>query len=145
MNDNRDRGQSIKEPLELTGNRHNLFNINRTFRKYVKFKDVMNVRAQIENFFHQVRKEEQPYHRVRDLVENARRRRGVTGDSIPDEIYTVQMHHTLLAGVLLLRTELAMLSTILKIAQPTYGESVVDLSWLRGECENKVSSSEVAK
>jgi hypothetical protein len=110
----------IKGRLDLTGHRAQIF---RAITKVSGFKRVyleaIDLRKSIEQYAKQISKEEQPYHRVRDMVEDARKRKKLLLQNIPDEIQTVEMRHTIQASALLLRFDILLLSKVVAVKQST--------------------------
>ena len=103
----------------------------------------MKLRAQVEEFVNNIRREEQPYYRVKAMVDNVLRRQ--KQDAGVPLIGMVQLRHYLLASALLLRLELAILSSVITLKRSSLAmarsrhntdhmDFVVDLEANRKDC-----------
>jgi len=111
---------SVQSPVELRGTTYQQFNsINRCQMFSKVYKEAMSLRRKIDRHVRNVQKEEQPYHRVRALVEDARRRKKVTPVNMPLELQTVQMGQSVRAAALMLRFDLALLGKFINVKQNT--------------------------
>jgi len=121
------------------------------------YSKAIEVRKSIEKYVKSVAKEEQPYHCVRDMVEDARKRKKLLIENIPDEIQTVEMRHAIQASVLLLRFDLLLVSKLVAVKQSTnramtvQGETVsgpeikLDCSAHRSDCLKHIDGAKSAK
>lgn len=112
---------AIQSAVKLKGNIKQQFRIVAKLPVFSKvFADAITLRIAIEKYAHSVAQEEQPYNKVRNMVEDARKRKNVLIEHIPDEIRTVQMRHSIQASALLLRFDLMLISKVLSVKQSTH-------------------------
>ena len=113
------------------------------------------MRRQVHTFVRRVHREEQPYSRVRAMVDDVLRRQA-SQEQETTLIGTVQMGQYLRALVLLLRLDLAILSSVIGLKKATVlstgsaqnmdmADFVVDLSQNRYECEVLAAQAEESK
>jgi len=138
--------------LQLRGSRDDQF---RTLSRLPLFpeenRNAMQLRRNILKFVKRVRKEELPYQKVRDMVDNIRRRKGVSAD-LPDDVVTVKMQHHLKATSLLIQCDLAVLSAAIKLKQTSREakllveniareDFIVDLTINRQDCNDLIAAA----
>lgn len=149
---------AVQGRLVLRGSRTQQF---REITKVPVFASVyakaIEVRKSIERYVKNVAKEEQPYHRVKDMVEDARKRKKLLIENIPDEIQTVQMRHAIQASVLLLRFDLLLINKLVTVKQSTQKAMTVkvetgsgpdiklDCSAHRSDCLDLIDDAMIAK
>ena len=107
-----------------------------------RYRPIAVVRNKTHHFVDQVRVEEQPYKRVWDMVQNARRRRGAD-EAFQFDDAVIQTRAYLLANTLSLRCDLVVLSDFLSLRRqapvtPSQGKLTVDFAFARKECEELV-------
>lgn len=146
--------RTIQSPLQLKGSRNDQF---RTLLRLPLFpeenRNAMQLRRNILRFVERVRKEELPYQKVRDMVDNIRRRKGVVVD-LPGDVVTVKMQHHLKATSLLIQCDLAILSAAIKLKQTSRGANplvqvaaedfIIDLTINRQDCNDLVAAAVTA-
>jgi len=111
---------SVQSPVQLKGSSLSQFNTINHCQMFSKIlKAAMSLRRKIARHVENVRKEEQPYHRVRTLVEDALRRKKVAPANMPQEMQTVQMTQSVRAAALMLRFDLALLGKFITVKQNT--------------------------
>ena len=144
---------SVQNPVELKGSSLSQFYSIIHYQMFSKvFKAAMSLRRKISRHVENVRKEEQPYHRVRTLVEDARRRKKVSPANMPQEMQTVQMSQSVRATALMLRFDLALLGKFINVKQntkqtmATIGPKLtVNLTANRDDCLKLVDAAQQAK
>ena len=111
----------------------------------------MSFRSKVKDFLLKISAEEQPYHRVSDMVKFCRRRKGIEAANLPNEIGTVQLRHSVLTTALLLRVDLCILGTAVASfltakASPrnANNELLMDLSHNRSTCVSLVEEAKKA-
>lgn len=121
------------------------------------YSKAIEVRRSIEKYAKNVAKEEQLYHRVREMVEDARKCKKLLIENIPDKIQTVEMRHTIQALVLLLRFDMLLISKLVAVKQSTKRAMTVrvetdsgpeiklDCSAHRSDCLKHIDEAKSAK
>ncbi|KAI9784989.1 MAG: hypothetical protein M1839_001185 [Geoglossum umbratile] len=133
------------EPLQLKGTRdQQISQIGTLTRKENRYKTITQLRREIKKFLQQVNEKEQPFGRIFDLVQDARRHRGIDVD-IHSKVDILQVRNRLLTTVLLIRCDYTILLTFLNNRKGETSESSpsvkVDLSINRKECEELIAES----
>ncbi len=135
----------LSEPLRLKGTRdEQISQIGTLTRKEDRYKTIIQLRRKIKTFLQQVNEKEQPFGRIHDLVQDARRHRGINID-LHSKVDILQVRNRLLTTVLLIRCDYAILLTFLNDRQgDTSANSPsfqVDLSINRNDCEKLIAES----
>lgn len=133
------------ESLQVNGTRDQQFrHISNLLRKETRYKAIIKLRREIESFLQQVSENEQPFGRIFDLVEDARRYRGINVD-LHSKVDILQVRNRLLTTALLIRCDYTMLLTLLNDLK---GEKIVnstgfqvDLSVNREDCNQLIAES----
>ena len=133
------------EPLHLKGKRdEQISQVEKLTRKDNQYTAIIKLRREIKKFLQQVNEKEQPFGRIYDLVQDARRHRGVTID-FHSGVEILQVRNRLLATVLLMRCDYAILLTFLNDpagkARASAPGAQVDLSSNRKECNLLIEES----
>lgn len=136
---------SSSGPLQLRGPRDKQFlQIAKLMQKNDKYSQVLRLRSDIKKFLGQVDEDEQPFGRIYDLAQDARRHRGVDVN-FDAKVDILQVRNRLLTTVLLIRCDYTILSTFLsgrKGAMQADSHGVqVDLSINRKDCEKLITES----
>ena len=136
----------LSGPLQLKGSRdHQISQIGTLTRKENRYKTIIGLRREIKKFLQQVNEKEQPFGRIYDLVQDARRHRGINID-LHSKVDILQVRNRLLTTVLLIRCDYTILLTFLNDRKgETSANSFriqVDLSINRKECEKLMAESE---
>jgi hypothetical protein len=131
--------------LQLKGSRdHQISQIGTIMRKENRYKTIIKLRREIKKFLQQVDEKEQPFGRIYDLVQDARRHRGINIDLL-SKVDVLQVRNRLLTTVLLIRCDYTILLTFLNDQKGETSASPpnvqVDLSINRKECENLIAES----
>jgi len=110
-----------------------------------KYKDISWLRNNIKRFLKEVDKAKQPISRIHDLVQDAHKHRGVN-TKIIDLSFVLQVHNRLLATVLLLRCDYAILSDFVThdcdmASSENLGNVCLNLAPNRKDCENLMQES----
>jgi hypothetical protein len=137
---------ALSGPLQLKGTcDHQISQIGKLTRKENRYKTIIELRREVKKFLQQVDEKEQPFARVYDLVQDARRHRGIDVDLL-SKVDILQVRNRLLTTVLLIRCDYTILLTFLndrKGQTSTSSPSVqVDLSINRKQCEKLMAESE---
>ena len=137
--------ESLSGTLQLKGSRdHQISQIGTLTRKGNRYKTIIGLRREIKRFLQQVNEKEQPFGRIYDLVQDARRHRGINFD-LHSTVDILQVRNRLLTTVLLIRCDYTILLTFLndqKGETSASSSSVqVDLSVNRKECEKLIAES----
>jgi hypothetical protein len=132
-------------PLQIKGTRdQQISQIGTLTRKEKRYQAIMGLRRAIKNFLQQVNEKEQPFGRIYDLVQDARRHRGINID-LHSKVDILQVRNRLLTTVLLIRCDYTILLTFLndrKGETSTSSPSMqVDFSINRKECEKLIAES----
>ena len=134
------------ESIRLVGSPNEQINV---IRKAVvgggRYKEIFQLRNAIRRYRREVDEAEQPISRIHDLIEDARRHSKVTTEGV-DVPSVLQVRHRLLATVLLLRCDYAILSdffthSIQKTSAETSLDARLDLAINRKECDTLVKDS----
>lgn len=103
-------GRLSLKPMRLVGSRNEQIQVVlKTFKADARYKEIFLLRIDIGRFLKEVDEAEQPISRIHSLVEDARKHRGVDTD-FTDIPSVLQVRNRLLATVLLLRCDYAILS-----------------------------------
>ena len=130
--------KTLARDIQLTGNPQYQFN---QIAKHLttRLSQVLKLRRRIFDYQKRVSIEEQPFKRVLDLIENARRRQGIEADVNEDDSM-LQTRACLLATTLLIRCDLLLLYDVMKLRQAQiYSDAVpkpVCLKQNRKACED---------
>ncbi|KAH8663361.1 hypothetical protein BGZ60DRAFT_489915 [Tricladium varicosporioides] len=132
-------------PLQLKGSRdHQITQIGTLMRKNSSYKMIIGLRREIKKFLQQVNEKEQPFGRIYDLVQDARRHRGINID-LHSTVDILQVRSRLLTTVLLIRCDYTILLTFLNdrkgVTSASSSSTQVDLSINRKECEELIAES----
>jgi hypothetical protein len=136
---------SVSEPIQLKGTRDQQISQIRTLmQKEKRYKAINNLRRDICKFLKQVDEREQPFGRIYDLVQDARRHRGVDFNlTLNADI--LQVRNRLLTTVLLIRCDYTILLTFLHNRKGESGVNSpsiqVDFSINRKDCEELILES----
>lgn len=138
---------SIPEETKLDGSRdQQITKIYKLLGRSTIFKNIMQLRVEIKQFLKKVDEAEQPFTRIHDLVKDARRHRGVDTEifSRPD---VLQVRNRILATVLLLRCDFAILAEFLASLRGTPSEERIriDLKANRNDCMALINESQERK
>ncbi|PHH72067.1 hypothetical protein CDD82_6187 [Ophiocordyceps australis] len=112
-------------PLTLPGSRIRQIKFLQELTGNQRYNSIVNLRRKINSYAAQVRKEEQPFQRVADLVMHANRRGKTTQEFWYDESI-IQVKSYLLATVLLLKCDITVLSDFLQVWKES-GDTKVDV------------------
>ncbi|KAL8935906.1 MAG: hypothetical protein Q9211_004449 [Gyalolechia sp. 1 TL-2023] len=140
-------GSLSLEPLLVAGPRDKQIKIiYKAQNQNHRYRDISLLRTNISRFLHDVDEAEQPISRIRALVEDARKRRGVTTE-LTDIPSVLQVRNRLLATVLILRCDYAILCDFVTHRGKTAsGENLhnfhLDLAVNRQDCEKLVAESQ---
>lgn len=156
MSDDEERFGGALGPLVLRNSRNaQIDQLAKMIKSSVKRNKSLQLRRDIKSYLTKVRREEQPFQQVWNMVQDVRRRKQVAPKNLPDDIGTVQMRDFLLGTALSLRFDLALLSAAISCWRASYRsallsddsneEVVVDLAQNRQDCENLVVEAEAAK
>ena len=100
-------------PLKLQGSRdHQISQIGTIMLKVNRYKLIIGLRREIKKFLQQVNEREQPFGRIYDLVQDARRHRGIN-INLHSKVDILQVRNRLLTTVLLIRCDYTILLTFL--------------------------------
>ena len=132
------------EPVRLTGSRDQQIQAAFKAKKEAeRYKEIFRLRNHIKWFLRQVDEAEQPIGRIHSLVEDARNHRGIDTD-LPDVPSVLQVRDRLLATVLLLRCDYAILFNFVtpsnSAATPPQA-CQLDLALSREDCETLIQDS----
>jgi len=130
---------------QLRGTRdEQFFLIAKLTRKDDRYKTIRVLRRDVKEFLAQVDEGEQPFGRIYDLVQDARRHRGINV-SLDASADVLQVRNRLLTTVLLIRCDYTILLTFLNDRKLETREGAhgvqVDLSINRKECEELIAES----
>ncbi|KAI4121000.1 MAG: hypothetical protein LQ338_006623 [Usnochroma carphineum] len=109
-----------------------------------RFQDALQLRKQIKRFLRQVNEKEQPFSRIHDLVQDAKRQRGVEGTLAwtPD---VLQTRNRLLATVLLIRCEYDIVANFVSARKGTGAVIKIDIQTFQDDCERLIDESKFKK
>ncbi|KAL9039496.1 MAG: hypothetical protein Q9180_002492, partial [Flavoplaca navasiana] len=133
----------IVAPLSLEGSSESqirkIYNLTKNDTRY---KDAFRLRTRITDFLSRVNESEQPFSRIYDLVQDAKRHRGVEGSMTwtPD---VLQTRNRLLATVLLIRCEYTIMANFLKMSKGTAAQINIDFKEHQNPCEGLVEDAKV--
>jgi hypothetical protein len=135
----------LSEPLRLKGSRdHQISQIGTLTRKENRYKTIIGLRRKIKKLLQLVNETEQPFGRIYDLVQDARRHRGINID-LHSRVDILQVRNRLLTTLLLIRCDYTILLTFLNDRKGEVSASSpsiqVDLSINRKECEKLIAES----
>ena len=134
------------EPIQLAGSREKQFHaVHKATMSDDRYKDLFPLRRTIYSFLQEVDEAEQPISRIHNLVQDARKHHGVETEDV-DLPSILQVRNRLLATVLLLRCDYAILSDFVTHSDGSAsGGSVRDLSLdlavNRKDCEVLIEES----
>lgn len=139
----------LPKHLQLKGSRdHQISQIGTLMQEENRYKMIIRLRREIKKFLQQVNEKEQPFGRIYDLVQDARRHRGINID-LHSKVDILQVRNRLLTTVLLIRCDYTILLTFLKDRKgknsTTSPKIQVDLSINRKECEKLIAESHARK
>ncbi|KAF6236088.1 hypothetical protein HO173_005716 [Letharia columbiana] len=134
------------EPIRLIGSRDEQIKVVvKTFKLDARYKDISLLRIDIRRFLKKVDEAEQPISRIHSLIQDARKHRGVNTE-ITDVPSVLQVRNRLLATVLLLRCDYAILSDFVSHVSGTAsgenpGDVRLSLAVNRNDCESLIQES----
>lgn len=134
------------EPVRLTGSRdQQIKTLLKILKADSRYKELFLLRIDVSRFLKEVDEAEQPISRIHSLVEDARRHRGVNAE-ITDVPSVLQVRNRLLATVLLLRCDYAILSDFVahgggSASRENPREVRLSLALNRRDCESLVQES----
>jgi hypothetical protein len=139
----------FSEVFHLTGTRdYQVFQIGIVTRKDTRLKSIIGLRKEIKNFLQQVDEKEQPYGRIYDLAQDARRHRGINTD-FSSNIDILQVRNRLLTTVLLIRCDYTILLAFLNAwkdrISPSSASFQINLRTNRKDCEKLIADSRLKK
>ncbi|KAI4175840.1 MAG: hypothetical protein LQ343_001453 [Gyalolechia ehrenbergii] len=140
-------GRLSLEPLLVAGPRNEQINIIcKAQHKNNRYRDISLLRTNISRFLRDVDEAEQPISRIHALVEDARKRRGVTTE-LTDIPSVLQVRNRFLATVLILRCDYAILCDFIThrgkgASGGTLHNFHLDLVVNREDCEKLVTESQ---
>jgi AAA domain len=134
--------------VHLKGSRNEQFSrIRSLIGKEQRYKSILQLRQEINKFLKQVDEGEQPFGRIYDLLQDARRHRGVNVE-LPSNADILQVRNRLLTTVLLIRCDYAILLNFVNAQRkaaarnPSGSQGIqIDLSVNRNECKALVAES----
>lgn len=133
----------VVAPLSLKGSSESqirkIYNLTKNDTRY---KDGFRLRTRITDFLSRVDESEQPFSRIYDLVQDAKRHRGVEGSMAwtPD---VLQTRNRLLATVLLIRCEYTIMANFLKMSKGTAAQIAIGFKEHQGRCERLIEDAKV--
>ena len=132
-------------PLQLKRTRdEQISQIGTLTRRDKRYKTIIELRREVKKFLQQVDEKEQPFGRIYDLVQDARRHRGINID-LHSKVDILQVRNRLLTTVLLIRCDYTIILTFLNDMKSSIGACSpsiqVDLSINRKECEELIAES----
>lgn len=137
-------------PIRLVGSRNEQIQVVlKTFKADARYKEIFLLRIDIKRFLKEVDEAEQPISRIHSLVQDARKHRGVNTD-ITDIPFVLQVRNRLLATVLLLQCDYAILSDCVihgggKARGDDLGRFILNFASIRKDCENLIQESRSRK
>lgn len=143
--------QLVSHKLHLTGERQRRIQAIRSTQGSKRYGSIFSARRQIMHYLHTVKREEQPYQKVRDMVEAVRRRKaGEEVEIAPFDFdqSLLQTRASLLATALAIRCDLNILSDVLAVRDKPpvpAGQTEdlkVDFSHNRTDCEGWTQDAE---
>jgi hypothetical protein len=135
----------LSEPLQLERTRNKqISQIEKLTRRDKRYQTIIGLRREVKKFLQQVDEKEQPFGRIYDLAQDARRHRGIYID-LRSKVDVLQVRNRLLTTVLLIRCDYTILLTFLNDMKGKTGagspDIQVDLSISRKECEELIAES----
>lgn len=132
----------LQEACSLNQSRSNTIRAIPNSIRYGRYSGILILRKKIVNFVNQVATSEQPFARMYQHAQNARRRRG-TEATVEFDSQIIQTRGHILASTLLLRCDLAIITDFLGLRRdsptlPTTGALSVDFSAYRKGCEEVI-------
>lgn len=137
-------------PIRLVGSRNEQIQVVlNTFKADARYKEIFLLRIDIKRFLKEVDEAEQPISRIHNLVEDARKHRGVNTE-ITDIPSVLQVRNRLLATILLLQCDYAILSDCVihgggRGSGGDQGKFRVSFALIRKDCENLIQESRSRK
>ncbi|KAI4224645.1 MAG: hypothetical protein L6R36_004520 [Xanthoria steineri] len=131
----------VVAPLSLEGSIDSqvrkIYNLTKSSKRY---KDAFRLHTRIDDFLSRVDEREQPFSRIYDLVQDAKRHRGVEGSMVwtPD---VLQTRNRLLATVLLIRCQHTIMANFLMTSKGTGAQIKVDFKKQQAACESLIEDS----
>ncbi|KAI4109364.1 MAG: hypothetical protein LQ339_001864 [Xanthoria mediterranea] len=135
----------VVAPLSLEGSIDSqvrkIYNLTKSSKRY---KDAFRLHTRIDDFLSRVDEREQPFSRIYDLVQDAKRHRGVEGSMVwtPG---VLQTRNRLLATVLLIRCEYTIVANFLMTSKGTGAQIKVDFKKHQDACESLIEDSKFRK
>lgn len=132
--------------VQLTGSRDQQIHfVLKAQKANATYKDISSLRIDIRKFLREVDEAEQPISRIHALVEDARKHRGVKTE-VTDIPYVLQVRNRLLATVLLLRCDYAILFDFIAHGDGTASGGKIqhhrlNLALNRKDCEKLIQDS----
>ncbi|KEQ92875.1 hypothetical protein AUEXF2481DRAFT_68062 [Aureobasidium subglaciale EXF-2481] len=125
--------------LHLVGSRSDQIQVIHVSLSKRRYANIVALRHSIDNFRGLVRKDEQPFKRVQELVRYARKQKQTQSDFVFDDSVILQTRSSSLASALLLRCDLVILSDVLAIRSskplPFGTSTTLDFTKNRRDCE----------
>ncbi|KAK2813103.1 hypothetical protein FQN50_000780 [Emmonsiellopsis sp. PD_5] len=140
----------LPENLNLTGNSQSIFNTIRRLANTAQYKPIVKLTKEIDLYVQHVKASEQPYSKICDMVENARRRHGIRG-AFQQDGTIIQMKGYILATSLQLRCDLVWLSHFFNTMRDsllegfTKGNIKVDLTQSIEDCNHLIDHASASK
>ncbi|TEY28370.1 hypothetical protein BOTCAL_1025g00010 [Botryotinia calthae] len=136
----------LSRPLQLKGTLDQQISLIGTLmQKESRYTKILRLRREIKRFLQQVNEKEQPFGRIYDLVQDARRHRGIN-INLHSKVDVLQVRSRLLTTVLLIRCDYTILLTFFNDQKGETSVSSpgtqVDLSINRKECEDLIAESD---
>ena len=130
------------EPIRLVGSRdEQVKSIIKVFKTEARYKEIFMLRTAIRKFLTAVDEAEQPISRIHDLVQDARKHRGVE-TKITNLPSVLQVRNRLLATVLILRCDYAILLDVVVTRCAKNSINLrLDLARNRKDCEKLIQES----
>lgn len=111
---------AVQGIIDLSGSPNKQFAVIARTPVFAKvYSEAIDLRRALEKYAQRVDKEQQPYNRVRQMVEMTRMRKKLLIEHMPDEIKTVQLRHSIEAMALLLRFDLLLINKLVSVKQST--------------------------
>ncbi|KAF7893598.1 uncharacterized protein EAF02_001136 [Botrytis sinoallii] len=136
----------FSEPLQLKGTLDQQISlIGNRMQKESRYIKIIGLRREIKKFLQQVNEKEQPFGRIYDLVQDARRHRGIN-INLQSKVDVLQVRSRILTRVLLIRCDYTILLTFLNDQKGETGaispSTQVDFTINRKECEQLIEESD---
>ena len=126
--------------ITLKGSRNQQFSQISALLQNARYRPVITIRRRIASFLQQVNEREQPFGRIYELAQDARRHRGVSID-FQAGANILQVRHRLLTTVLAIKCDYTILVTFLNERKDRGQKIEVDFSGSRLECEALIEES----